>query len=88
MPDQKSLPEVDTFRIRIEGTLDEKWTSTFEDTRLDTTVNGETTLTGIFRDQAALHGILGKIRDLGIPLLEVSINQERSGDDLDMDKPP
>ena len=59
------------YKIRIQGHLEPRWASWFEDlsiTRLD---SGETLLTGPVVDQAALHGLLKKVRDLGLPLLSV-----------------
>ena len=57
------------YQIRIEGHLGSKWTAWFGDVSITLEDNGETLLTGPVVDQAALHGLLRKIRDLGMPLI-------------------
>ena len=57
------------YQIRIEGHLGSKWTAWFGDVSITLEDNGETLLTGPVMDQAALHGLLRKIRDLGMPLI-------------------
>ena len=59
------------YQIRIKGQLGRQWTDWFEGLTLTALDNGETLLTGAVVDQAALHGVLRKVRDLGIPLLSV-----------------
>ena len=59
------------YQIRIKGHLGREWADWFEGLTLTTLDNGETLLTGPVVDQAALHGVLRKVRDLGIPLLSV-----------------
>jgi len=61
------------YKIRLEGHLDRQWTEWFDGLTITMEENGDTILTGPVLDQAALHGLLRKVRDLGIPLL--SINQ-------------
>ena len=61
------------YQIRIEGHLDQQWTDWFEGLTIALEEDGNTLLTGPVVDQAALHGLLKKIRDLGIVL--VSINR-------------
>jgi hypothetical protein len=58
--------------IRLEGHLDERWTDWFEGLTITREDNGETRLTGPVVDQAALHGLLRKVRDLGMPLISVN----------------
>jgi hypothetical protein len=58
------------YKIRIKGQLDSQWTDWFEGLTI-TLENGDTILTGPVIDQAALHGLLKKVRDLGMPLLSV-----------------
>jgi hypothetical protein len=57
--------------IRIEGHLGPRWSSWFEGLAITLQDNGQTLLSGPVVDQAALHGVLRKVRDLGIPLLSV-----------------
>jgi hypothetical protein len=59
------------YEIRIKGHLDQKWTAWFEGLTLTLEEDGKTLLTGPVVDQAALHGLLKKVRDLGMPLLSV-----------------
>jgi hypothetical protein len=59
------------YQIRIKGQLDSQWTDWFEDLTITLVDNGDTLLTGPVIDQAALHGLLKKVRDLGMPLLSV-----------------
>jgi hypothetical protein len=59
------------YQIRIKGHLVCQWTDWFEGLTLTLEDNGETLLSGAVVDQAALHGLLRKVRDLGMPLLSV-----------------
>jgi hypothetical protein len=59
------------YQIRIKGHLDPHWSSWFEGLAITLEDNGETLLTGPLVDQAALHGLMRKVRDLGIPLLSI-----------------
>lgn len=61
------------YQIRIKGHLDSQWTDWFESLSITLEENGDTLLSGPVVDQAALHGLLKKVRDLGMPL--VSVNQ-------------
>ena len=60
------------YQIRIKGHLGRQWTNWFGGLTITLENNGETLLTGPVVDQAALHGLLRKVRDLGVPLLSVS----------------
>lgn len=60
------------YQIRIKGHLGRQWTDWFGSLTITLEDNGETLLTGPVVDQAALHGLLRKVRDLGMPLLSVS----------------
>lgn len=60
------------YQIRIKGHLGSEWTDWFEGLTITLQDNGETLLTGPVRDQAALYGLLKKVRNLGLPLLAVS----------------
>jgi len=59
------------YEIRLKGHLDDKWADWFEGLTITREDNGETRLTGPVVDQAALHGLLRKVRDLGLPLISV-----------------
>jgi hypothetical protein len=59
------------YQIRIKGHLDPGWTDWFGGLAVTPTEGGETLLTGPVVDQAALHGLLRKVRDLGMPLISV-----------------
>ena len=59
------------YEIRIEGHLDHRWAGWFDGLTLTLEDNGDTLLTGPVVDQAALHGLLRKVRDLGMPLVSV-----------------
>ena len=59
------------YEIRLKGHLDSKWTDWFGGMTISLEDNGDTLLTGPVIDQAALHGLLKKVRDLGLPLVSV-----------------
>jgi hypothetical protein len=72
MADRRRFAQEDIYHIRVQGNLDERWADWFEGFVMTSRGNGETLLTGAVVDQAALHGVLGKIRGLGLPLLLVA----------------
>ena len=59
------------YQIRLKGHLGRLWTDWFDGLTITLEDNGETLLTGPVADQAALHGLLKKVRDLGMPLVSV-----------------
>ena len=59
------------YAIRLKGHLDDRWAAWFGGLTLTREDNGDTLLTGPVLDQAALHGLLRKVRDLGMPLISV-----------------
>jgi hypothetical protein len=68
----KTDPNKPTFyKIRIKGHLGPEWSDWFEGLTVTLEEDGTTLLTGLVIDQAALHGLLKKVRDLGMPLLSV-----------------
>jgi hypothetical protein len=60
------------YQIRLQGQLGRQWTDWFGGLTITLEDNGDTLLTGPVVDQAALHGLLKKVRDLGMPLLSVN----------------
>jgi hypothetical protein len=60
------------YQIRIKGHLGQQWRGWFEGLTITLEEDGDTLLTGPVTDQAALHGILKKVRDLGMPLQSVN----------------
>ena len=60
------------YEIRLRGRLDPRWAAWFDGLSLTTADDGTTALRGAVTDQAALHGLLQKVRDLGLPLLSVN----------------
>jgi hypothetical protein len=60
------------YEIRLQGHLDPRWSRWFDDLDLTTGPDGTTTLRGPVVDQAALHGLLQRLRDLGVPLISIT----------------
>jgi hypothetical protein len=60
------------YEIRIKGHLDNRWAGWFSDLTITREDNGENLLAGLLVDQAALHGVIRKVRDLGMPLVSVA----------------
>jgi len=69
MSKDEQLEKPDVYQIKIKGFLDEKWSDWFDGFTI--TSQAETTLVGPVADQAILHGLLAKIRDLGLILVSV-----------------
>jgi len=59
------------YEIRVKGHLDGCWSEWFDGLQITNVENGEAELSGEIVDQAALHGLLNKVRDLGLPLVGV-----------------
>ena len=70
-PEGAAPAEPARYELRIRGVLDPRWSAWFEGLRVSSDQPGQTTIAGPVTDQAALHGLLAKLRDLGLPLLEV-----------------
>jgi hypothetical protein len=67
----KPPPELPLYEIRLKGHLDAQWMTWFDGLTITLDENGDTLLSGPVADQAALHGLLKKVRDLGMPLVSV-----------------
>lgn len=68
------------YEIRVKGHLDQGWEEWFGGLEITNLENGEAVLSGELPDQAALHGVLNKVRDLGLPLVGITSgdpNQEK-----------
>ena len=68
------------YEIRLQGRLDPRWASWFEGMTLTDRTDGTTVIDGLVADQAALHGLLQRLRDLGLPLLSVDRQTQHPGD--------
>ncbi len=64
--------EARRYEIRVTGHLDTRWAAWFEGMSLTHAADGTTALSGMVADQAALHGLLQKLRDLGVPLISIT----------------
>ena len=67
----------DRYEIRLQGQLDESWSDWFEGFTLANESDGTTTLTGPVTDQAALHGLLRRVGNLGVTLISVHVVKSR-----------
>jgi hypothetical protein len=72
------------YQIRVKGHLGCQWTQWFGGMTITLEDNGETLLTGPLVDQAAVHGLLKKVRDLGLPLISVIRIETEAADTLDI----
>jgi len=78
------LDEPSSYQICLKGHLSPQWAAYFDGFTFTNSENGEALLTGMLKDQAALHGILARIRDLGSPLLSVNhLPEGEASDDAD-----
>ena len=74
---QPSQPEVNDpqrYAIRVNGHLDQRWAEWLADLTITHASDGTTLLAGPLTDQAALHGVLNQIRDLGLPIISVQLS--------------
>ena len=71
------------YEIRVNGVLDGGWSAWFAGLRVTSNKPGQTTISGPVADQAALHGLLAKVRDLGLPLVSVrQVHLDAASSDL------
>jgi hypothetical protein len=68
----RDLHEPGRYEIRLKGHLDQRWVAWFDGLSLSRETDGTTTIHGPVADQAALHGLLQKVRDTGLPLVSVT----------------
>lgn len=80
---KEAAPEAVVYQIRLEGHLDARWAEWFEGLTITLDADGDTVLTGPVTDQAALHGLLKKVRDLGMPLVSVNRVEGDKADEAD-----
>ena len=66
------MSETETYEIRIQGRLATRWSAWFDGMEITAAADGSTVIRGPVADQAALHGLIQKVRDLGLPLLSVT----------------
>lgn len=74
------MMSLDYYEIRVKGHLDQRWAHWFDGLTITLDDNGDTRLTGPVVDQAALHGLLKKVRDLGLPLISVMPVERKPAD--------
>lgn len=69
------------YEIRVQGYLDQEWSEWFDRMSIAHETDGVTALTGAIADQAALYGVLIRVRNLGLPLVSVNIVQKQPNKD-------
>jgi hypothetical protein len=79
VPEPAEHGEEAIYEVKIRGILDESWSDWLDGLSMTPTGDGNTVLAGLIRDQCALHGLLVKIRDLGLPLLSVEQREQTGG---------
>ncbi len=72
MSEISTANEAGRYEIRLKGHLDNRWAAWFDGLTLTACSDGTTTIQGIVGDQSALHGLLHKVRDVGLPLISVT----------------
>ncbi len=71
-PSMGDRPEARRYEIRLAGHLDARWAEWFDGLAVSRDIDGTTVIRGPITDQAALHGLLQRVRDLGLPLVSVT----------------
>ena len=77
MSEISTADEAGRYEIRLKGHLDNRWATWFDGLTLTTDSDGTTVIHGIVVDQSALHGLLQKVRDVGLPLISVTRVESR-----------
>ena len=68
----RGVSETGAYEIRVQGHLDRRWSAWFDGMTVVASDDGSTLISGEVTDQAALHGLIEKVRDLGLPLISVT----------------
>jgi len=76
-PTRTGPPTPGSYEIRCHGEIDARWSAWFNGLSVRHPGDGTTVITGVFEDQAALHGVLQRLRDLGIALISLSPDHPR-----------
>jgi hypothetical protein len=71
-PTSHQPPDSQWYEIRLQGHLEPRWATWFDGMTLTTEPDGSTALRGPVVDQSALHGVLARLRDLGVPLISLT----------------
>jgi hypothetical protein len=79
-------PKNKTYEIKLKGYLNESWADWFDEMSFTHENDGTTTLTGEIVDQSALHGVLKKVRDLGLPLISVNQVEPDQAEPIDVEE--
>lgn len=89
MSDKPRLEKTEIYQIKVEGVLDEKWADWFDGFTITNQDGHETILQGSIPDQEALHGLLARIRDLGLPIRSITrLTQETNPNNETSESPP
>ena len=78
-------PDVAAYELRVQGHLDQHWSTWFDGFTITHQDDGTTILRGLVRDQSELHGLLNRVRDLGTTLISVTPLATPTHDDTDAD---
>lgn len=88
MKDGISSAKPIVYQIKVKGILDEKWSDWFDGFSIDCQGNDQTVLEGPVPDQEALHGLIARIRDLGLPICSITCVSFEEEHDSDRSVPP